>query len=610
MKLSHRNLRKQFVNFFNTLDHSLVPPISLVPQNDPTTLFTGSGMQQFVPYLLGEEHPQGSKLYNIQPCVRVQDIEEVGDNRHDTFFEMMGNWSLGDYFKEEQLNNLFIFLTHKELGLGIDPTRLYVTAFRGDIFAPQDKESIDIWQRIFKKVGVDALIGERIFLYDADKNWWSRSGIPENMPIGEPGGPDSEVFYNFGTPHDERFGKKCHPNCDCGRFLEIGNSVFMQYKKISSTQFDNLPKQNVDFGGGLERLLAAANNEPDIFNTDIFSGIIKSVELATGKSYSENKNKPAIRIVADHLKTATHIIKDGTTPSNKEQGYVLRRLLRRALVKVRGLNSNFSIKSIAPIIFSVIDTYEGIYFQKDKDCELVIPIITEEIAKFEKTLDRGLREIEKLKQVSAIQAFNLYQSFGFPLEITQEILEERGEKIDRSTWKQEVEKHKIRSQSSAKERFKGGLADSSQQTIKYHTATHLIHQALTDVLGKSVRQEGSNITAERLRFDFYSTTKPDEETLSRVESIVNSKINASLPVEKTVMPKSEAEKLGAKSFFKDKYPDQVSVYYILEDDKNINNAYSLEFCGGPHVKNTQDIGKITLEKIMKIGSNIYRIYGN
>lgn len=608
MTISHRVLRTRFAEFMKKNGHAEVPPISLVPQNDPTTLFTGSGMQQFVPYLLGETHPQGNRLFNIQPCIRAQDIEEVGDNRHDTFFEMMGNWSLGDYFKEGQLKNLFFFLTDEKEGLGLDPTKLYVTVFEGNDSAPRDEKSIEVWKEIFEGVGIKAELGDRIRMYPASKNWWSRAGEPEKMPAGEPGGPDSEIFYDFGTPHDKAFGEACHPNCDCGRFMEIGNSVFMQYKKLDDGTFEDLPKMNVDFGGGLERLLAAANDDPDIFKSDVFSEIIGGVEAATGKSYEDVKLQPAMRIIADHLKTATFVINDGITPSNKEQGYILRRLLRRALVKMRQMNDGFSIDAIAPIIEKTLETYDGVYLNAEKDKNRIIPVVTDEIAKFQKTLERGLREIEKLKHVTATDAFNLYQTYGFPLEITQEILKERGHDIDIEIWRKEVEIHRQKSRSSAEERFKGGLADNSEQTVKYHTATHLLHQALFEVLGDTVRQEGSNITAERLRFDFYSVNGPQEGDKEKIESIINTKIEEKIPVGHVIMPKVEAEKLGARSFFKEKYPDQVSVYFIGGTDDDIKSAYSKEFCGGPHVKNTSEIGTITIEKIKKIGSNMYRVY--
>ncbi|MBP9691453.1 alanine--tRNA ligase, partial [Candidatus Woesebacteria bacterium] len=451
-------------------------------------------------------------------------------------------------------------------------------------------------------------VGDRIRMYPASKNWWSRAGEPDKMPAGEPGGPDSEMFFDFGTPHDSKFGKECHPNCDCGRFMEIGNSVFMQYKKLEDGSFENLPKMNVDFGGGLERLLAAANNDPDIFNADAFSDIIEAVEKATNTSYAESAKQPAMRIIADHLKSAAFIIKDGITPSNKEQGYILRRLLRRALVKMRQLNHEFSIHSIAPIIEKAVETYDGVYFDAGKDKARIIPVVTDEIAKFQKTLEKGLREIEKLKDVSATDAFNLYQTYGFPLEITQEILKERGHDIDIEVWRREVEMHREKSRSSAQEKFKGGLADNSEQTVKYHTATHLLHQALFEVLGDSVRQEGSNITAERLRFDFYSVTAPQDGNKEQIEKIINDKIAEKLPVSNVVLPKKEAEQIGARSFFKEKYPDNVSVYFIGGSAENISSAYSKEFCGGPHVKNTSEIGSIAIERIKKIGSNMFRVY--
>ncbi|CAN5130323.1 alanine--tRNA ligase [soil metagenome] len=607
MSLTHRELRNKCKTFFEKNNHKEVPPIPLVPQNDPTTLFTGSGMQQLVPYLLGEIHPLGTRLYNIQPCIRAQDIEEVGDNRHDTFFEMIGNWSLGDYFKKEQLTNVFSFFTDKKNGLGLDPDRLYVTAFEGNDEIEQDRVSIETWKEIFKSVGMKAEIGERIFLYDAKKNWWSRAGVPSNMPAGEPGGPDSEIFYRFDVEHDPAFGKECHPNCDCGRFLEIGNSVFMQYKKISDGTFEQLPKMNVDFGGGFERFLAAAQNDPDVFKTDVFTTIIAAVEKATKAHYTDEKNIAAIRIIADHFKTAVFIIKDGVYPSNKEQGYVLRRLLRRALVKIHSLgNETFSREHVQPIVESVIETYEGIYFDKDSDLVKILPIIEDEIGKFKKSLLQGMKEIEKIEKVDGKIAFDLYQTYGFPLEITEEILKERGHELDRQQFHNEFQQHKDKSRSSSAGKFKGGLADQSEQTIKYHTATHLLHQALFDVMGNSIRQEGSNITGERLRFDFYSEKMPTAEEIKKVEQIINEVINKALPVSFETMDKKEAEQIGARMFFREKYPDQVKVYFVGND---LKTAFSKEFCGGPHVTNTKDIGSFQIQQFKKIGSNLYRIYG-
>jgi len=592
MGITHLQLRKLFSDFWKSKEHKEIPPIPLVPQNDPTTLFTGSGMQQLVPYLLGEPHPLGKKLYNIQPCIRVQDIEEVGDNRHDTFFEMMGNWSLGTYFKKEQLAWFWEFLT-KELKLPRE--KLYVTVFAGTKNLQEDTESYEVWKSL-------RIPEKKIFKYGPEKNWWSRAGVPDNMPAGEPGGPDSEVFYEFtDVKHDPKYGKECHPNCDCGRFLEIGNSVFMQYKKNKDGSFSELPNKNVDFGGGLERILSVLNNNPDIFLTDVFYPIIKSLEQSTGKSYEEPLNKPSMRIIADHMKTAIGIIVSGVTPSNKEQGYVLRRLLRRAAVKMHLLTRmRIQPSHFISICQSTLKTYQSVYFDFEKDIKKVQPVIEDEMNRFSKTLENGLKEVHKIKEVDGKIAFDLYQTFGFPLEITEELFKEKGQRIDKKQFTLEFEKHKNLSRTASAGKFKGGLADHSEQTLKYHTATHLLHQALFDVLGQDIRQEGSNITVERLRFDFYSGKKPINEEMKKVGEIINKKIKESIPVSFKIMPKEEALKLGARSFFREKYPDMVKVYSVGD--------YSKEFCGGPHVQNTKDIGKIEIYKFEKIGSNLYRVY--
>ena len=601
MLMTHFKLRELFARFLTDRGHKEVPAIPLVPKDDPTTLFTGSGMQQFVPYLLGEIHPQGTRLYNIQRCIRAQDIDEVGDNRHGIFFEMMGNWSLGDYFKKEQLEWFFEFLVEK---LRLDPQKLYVTVFDGDKKnnVSADQDSIDIWKTIFKKYGINARLDEKIFVYGADKNWWTRASSINTMPAGEPGGPDSEMFYEFTqVTHDPKFGEKCHPNCDCGRFLEIGNSVFMQYKKLSNGTFQPLPKQNVDFGGGLERLIMAVENNPDMFETSLYQPIIKEIEKITKQSYEKPENKPSMRIISDHLKASVFLIKDGVLPSNKEQGYVLRRLLRRLAVKLRKLLGAMpSASEVAQISKIVLEMYEGLYFETEKDAPLITKTIEEEIKRFSLSLEKGLKEIQKMESVSGKDAFNLYQSFGFPLEVTEELLREKGETVDKKQFYDEFKKHKDASRSASIGKFKGGLADNSVKTLQYHTATHLLHQALFDLLGDEIRQEGSNITGERLRFDYYSTKKPTDEEIKKVESIMNEKINSGLPVEFKILPKTDAEKLGAKSFFREKYPDMVKVYSIGD--------YSKEFCGGPHVKNTKEIGKIGIYKTEKIGSNLYRIY--
>ncbi len=549
-------------------------------------------MQQLVPYLLGEVHPLGNRVYNIQPCFRSQDIEEVGDNRHTTFFEMMGNWSLGDYFKEEQLSWFWKFLTSE---IGLPKEKLYVTVFDGDKKnkLPADNDSIAIWEKL-------GLSKDHIFKYGPAKNWWSRAGVPDNMPPGEPGGPDSEVFYEFtNIPHDTKYGEKCHPNCDCGRFMEIGNSVFMQYKR-TDVGFEELPKKNVDFGGGLERILAAANDDPDVFKTDVFSKTINHLVELTGKKY-EGSNLSRMRIIADHLKGATFLIAGGVRPGNKEHGYVLRRLLRRSAIKMYQLTDGTTSDFSQLADTGVLATYDGTQGIIRKDlADSVVSIIAEEIKKFNLSVAKGMKEIKKIEKVDGKIAFDFYQSYGFPYELTVELFSEKGQVIDRDQFVAEFNKHKELSRSASAGKFKGGLADHSVQTVKYHTATHLLHQALFDVMGADVRQEGSNITADRLRFDFYSPRNMSSAEIKKTEDTINSKIKEKIPVIFKIIPKEEALKIGAKSFFREKYPDMVKVYFVGE--------YSKEFCGGPHVQNTGEIGEIKIYKVEKIGSNLYRIY--
>lgn len=601
---THLELRKQFKYFWEGKGHKEVPPIPLVPQNDPTTLFTGSGMQQLVPNLLGEPHPLGTRLYNAQRSFRSQDIEEIGDNRHTTMFEMMGNWSLGDYFKEDQLSWFYEFLTTQ---LALHPENLHVTIFKGGSGVPQDLDSKNIWL----KLGIPE---ERIYEYDDKKNWWSRAGSINNMPSGEIGGPDSEVFFEFKqVAHDPAFGENCHPNCDCGRFLEIGNNVFIQYKKDDEGTLSELPSKNVDFGGGLERLLAAANNEPDIFKTDLFDYIIEEIEIQTNKKYDEDKYKKPIRVVADHIKAAVFLVKDGVRPSNKEQGYVLRRLLRRAALKMHELNGGLTPNFDTIIDRGVLRTYEGVevgLFDRSSDRSQIGQIIEEEMNKFGKTLDRGLKKFEEASddQLNSLFAFDLFQTHGFPFEISAELYKQRGHILEKVEFDSIYKKHKDLSRTASAGKFKGGLADHSDQVLKYHTATHLLHQALFDVFGTDVRQEGSNITGERLRFDFYCTSKPTEEQTKKVESIVNEKIQNALPMRFKLMQKEDALKVGARSFFREKYPDQVKVYYIGGTDDQPETAYSKEFCGGPHVTNTKEIGSLSIYKLETIGSNLFRIY--
>lgn len=606
--ITHLVLRNIFSEFWRDRGHHEIPPIPLVPKDDPTTLFTGSGMQQLVPYLLGEPHPLGQKLYNIQPCFRSQDIDEIGDNRHTTFFEMMGNWSLGTYFKKEQLAWLMEFLVEK---LQLPVEKLSVTVFKGEGNLPPDNESIKIWQSVFAKYNIKAHPGERIFVYGSEKNWWSRAGSPKNMPVGEPGGPDSEVFYDFGpqlklhenSPYKDQH---CHVNCDCGRYLEICNSVFMQYQKVSDGTFQDLPKKNVDFGGGLERLLMAAQNSPDVFKIDVLGPIIKEVEKISGQTYEQFPSQ--MRVVADHLKGAIFMITQGVLPSNKDRGYILRRLLRRSALKLHQLNVDIQkISSFEPVVKIIIQLYENIYTKKE-DIELVEPIIKDELQRFGRSITKGLLEFKKITRFTGKVAFDFYQNYGFPLELFEELLKEQGKTINREEFRQEFEHHKQLSRTASAGKFKGGLADHSVQVLKYHTATHLLHQALFDVLGQDIRQEGSNITAERLRFDFSSSRKPTAEDIAQVQQNINEKIKEKLAVSFIIIPKEEAYRIGAKSFFREKYPEKVKVYYIGGSAGSPQTAYSKEFCGGPHVKNTGEIGKIEIYKTEKIGSNLYRVY--
>ncbi len=643
-------VRKRYLDFFAKRGHAIIPSAPIVPENDPTTLFTSSGMQPLVPYLMGAEHPEGTKLADSQMSFRAEDIEEVGDNRHTTFFEMLGNWSLGDYFKEEQLPWIFEFLTNQEEGLGLDPNKLYVTVFGGDEESgmAKDEESVAIWQKLFGEKGIDAkfvelgteehgnevgMQGGRIFSYGAKKNWWSRAGVPSKMPAGEIGGPDSEVFYDFGLPHDPRFGPECHPNCDCGRFIEIGNSVFMQFIKQEDGTFKELPKRNVDFGGGLERLTAATRGNPDVFLIDAFDEAKSEIERHAF-SFSESKDgqpvykiygsspevTKAYRIILDHIRAATFMIAGGIHPSNTEQGYVLRRLIRRAvrygdqLGLSQGINTNNS--SIKFIAETFIRVYSSAYPHLVKDVNATLDTIADEEKRFRKTLAHGLRELEKRglsSKLSAPSVFELYSTYGFPIELTEEIARERGWEIEPGARvAQLVKEHQAKSRAGAAQKFAGGLADQSEQTVRYHTAHHLLLKALQTVLGPEVHQRGSNITAERLRIDFNYGAKMTDEQKAAVENIVNEKIAEGLPVIRTVMNKTDAEKLNAEHEFGANYPEQVSVYSIgpkdaTQDDPKFAEAFSIEFCGGPHVANTSTLGHFKISKEEASSAGIRRI---
>jgi alanyl-tRNA synthetase len=617
------DIRSAYLAYMEKSGHVRIPSAPLVPENDPSTLFTGSGMQPLVPFLLGQDHPSGTRLVNSQKCFRSGDIEEVGDNRHTTFFEMLGNWSLGDYSKEEQLPWFFDFLVGE---LGLNPERLYVTVFAGDAHAgvPKDDTSADIWKRLFAERGITATTammvteeggaergmheGERIFYY-RDKNWWSRAGVPEKMPAGEPGGPDSEVFYEFtDIEHDVRFGAHCHPNCDCGRFLEIGNSVFMQFRKRQDGAFESLPKQNVDFGGGLERLTMAVSNTPDIIAV-CHAPILEHVERETGKKYGEREQETkAFRIIADHMKATVFLIADGVFPSNTDQGYFVRRLIRRAVryADLLGMREGTFAGVVAPIV----SMYEAEYPTLKERAEEIVTAVTAEEQKFRATLLRGMRKIERMFEtggthITAEALFDLYQTDGFPLELSMEIIADKrlmpipADVVER--FHVLFTEHKDKSRAGSEQKFKGGLADTGAKTTMLHTCTHLMLAGLRKYLGDHVHQAGSNITEERARFDFTHPERVSREILELVEKYVNEAIEKKCVVQTVAMSKEEAQSKGVEGSFWEKYPDQVTVYQVVAEDGTV---YSQELCGGPHVSQTADIAgvfKITKEESSSAG---------
>ncbi len=602
--MNAQQIRSSYLEFFKKRGHKVIPRALLIPYNESTVLFTGSGMQPLIPYLLGEPHPEGVRLVDSQTCLRAQDIEEVGNNRHTTFFEMLGNWSLGDYFKAEQLPWFFEFLTEE---VGLDPNKLYVTVFSGDkeFDLPKDSQSAEIWQKLFTDKGISADIteigseesgykrgikpGERIFYYDASKNWWAPEGKPGQMSVGQPGGPDSEVFYEFDfIEHDQKWGERCHPNCDCGRFMEIGNSVFMEYVRTEKG-FEKLPKQNVDFGAGLERIAAAKLNSPDMFRISLMWPIIEELEKLSGKSYDSHTE--SMRVIADHLRAATFLAVDGVVPSNKEQGYVMRRLVRRAIrfAFELGVEQNF-LEHIVPVI---ADLYHDDFPEVAKKRQEVIDILTKEEKVFRQTLRAGVRELSKLGKngLTGEEVFKLYDTYGFPVELSVEEAFKQDVQVS-NDWRKEfnalMKKQRERSQTAAKGTFKGGLGGQTLQHKKYHTATHLMYQALRDVLGNHVIQRGSNITEERLRFDFSHPEKVTPEQIKKVEDIVNEQIRKDLKVSWAEYPTEEATgKLGALGQFGDRYGDTVKVYKMIAD--GADGPFSFEICGGPHVDHTSQL---------------------
>ena len=617
------SLRERYLDFFAGHGHAVVPSSPLRPENDPTTLFTSSGMQPMLPYFLGEAHPLGRRIADSQKSFRAQDIEEVGDNRHTTFFEMLGNWSFGDYFKEEQIGWMWEFLTQK---LGIDPSRLYFTCFRGntELGIPRDTEAAVLWQARFSEVGITASIvdfperegmqGGRIFYYDEKKNWWSRAGIPSNMPEGEPGGPDTEMFFDFrpdlgeccipGTPFSSEF---CHVNCDCGRFMEIGNNVFMQYKK-TATGFEELAQKNVDFGGGLERLMAAILGNPDMFAIDLFAKARTVLAQISGKVYgADSQETYAYRVVLDHIRAATFLIGDGIVPSNKDQGYFVRRLIRRAVRFGRnlGLMQDFTDR----VGQAFIETYSEAYPVLVERREYILTELSREEEKFRKTLEVGLKEFRKLsgETISGADAFVLFSSYGFPIEIIEELAKETGKSVDIDEFRKELEKHQDLSRTASAGKFKGGLANHSDKVTAFHTATHLMLSGLRRELGESVHQAGSNITDERTRFDFTFPEKVPREVLDRVEEYVNAAIDSGASVKSAIMDKEAARAAGVEGSFWEKYPEKVTVYQVEGPDGSV---YSQELCGGPHVKTMADItrfGRFRIQKEEASSAGIRRI---
>ena len=602
--MNAQEIRKAYLEFCQKNGHEVIERASLILKDDPTTLFTGSGMQPLLPYLLGEKHPKGVRLKDSQTCLRAQDIDDVGDNRHTTFFEMLGNWSLGDYFKEQQIRQFFEFLTDV---VGLDPSKIYVSCFIGNekYNIPRDDESAEIWRKVFAEKGIDAKIveldtaengdklglqGGRIFFYNDKENWWSRGGGLDSTPIGDPCGPDSEVFYDFGEEnHDVSFGE-AHPASDSGRFMEIGNQVFMQYRRMEDGSFEPLEKKNVDFGGGLERIAAAKIDNPDVFQISLMKPIIEKLEEISGKKYDENKI--SMRVIADHLRSATFLAVDGCTPSNKEQGYVMRKFIRRAMAKAfdLGVEDNF-VEQIVPVIVGIYaPDYKEVALKSDE----IIAVMTKEEKAFRRTLRKGLRELEKFSKdgLTGAELFQLYDTFGFPLELSTEEVIRRKISLSKN-WREEfdvkMKEQRERSQTASKGKFKGGLEGQTLEHRKLHTATHLMNAALHNMFEGQIAQKGSNINAERLRFDFTFDRKLTDEEKQQIEDTVNEQISKGLEVSWAEYPTDYAlNELKAIGVFGDKYGETVKVYTMKAEGEK---PFSVEICGGPHVDNTRELAE-------------------
>lgn len=590
--LTADELKSLYLGFFRKQGHAPISGSSLIPQNDPTVLFTTAGMHPLVPYLLGETHPAGKRLCDVQKCIRTGDIEAVGDAGHLTFFEMLGNWSLGDYFKSEAIAWSYEFLTAPEY-LGFDPAALSVTVFEGDDLVAPDRESFEIW----KKLGIPE---SRIFFMPRADNWWG--------PAGQTGpcGPDTEMFVDTGKP---ACGAGCRPGCGCGKYFEIWNDVFMQYNKQADGSYAPLSQVNVDTGMGVERTIAMLQGKRSVYETELFTPIIAAIAAGSGKTFEESEDiTRAFRVIADHLRSAVFILGDeqGVTPSNLGQGYVLRRLIRRAVrhAKKIGLNVGFS-RAVAE---GIMAAYAKAYPELERRRDHILLELSAEEEKFEKTLNQGLEELDKvLTQIKTHNqtalagrvAFRLYDTFGFPVEFTEEICREQGLTVDKDGFDKAFAKHQEVSKQGADKLFKGGLADNSEATTRLHTATHLLHRSLQIVLGEHVKQKGSNITAERLRFDFSHPAKVTPEELARVEALVNEQIQKALPVAMEVMTLEEAQKSNATALFAAKYGEQVKVFSIGD--------FSKEVCGGPHVKNTSELVRFKVQKEEASSAGVRRI---
>lgn len=589
--LRANELRSLYLKFFKEKGHAVIPSASIIPENDPTVLFTTAGMHPLVPYLLGAKHPEGKRLTNVQKCIRTGDIEEVGNDTHCTFFEMLGNWSLGDYFKEEAIKWSWEFLT-SEKWLGIPKEKLYVTVFEGDEDAPRDMESYEHWRGL-------GVAEDHIFFLPKEHNWWGPAGLTG------PCGPDTEMFIDTGK---EKCSKDCSPACSCGKYVEIWNDVFMEYNKTADGKFEPLSQKNVDTGMGLDRTIAVLQGVDSVYDTDLYQGIMDKIsELAQFEYRKDQETTRSYRIVADHIRTATFILGDekAISPSNVDQGYVLRRLIRRAI--------RFSLKigipegMLAKVAEAVVDQYKDAYPELSKNKATIIEELRLEEERFQRTIKQGLREFDKLinrlkgddKTISGEKAFRLYDTFGFPIEFTQELAEEKGYQVDIEGFEQSFKKHQEKSKAGASQKFKGGLADNTEETAKLHTATHLLQAALRQVLGGEVTQRGSNITAERLRFDFTFSRKVTREELDKVESLVNEVIEKDYEVICQEMSIEEAKKSGALGFFDSKYGNRVKVYSIGD--------FSKELCGGPHVSHTGQLGKFKIKKEESSSAGVRRI---